>query len=106
GGRVYNIGLMQDRQSGMIAGGFFALLGFLFAATGTAGLRRGGDDFHLRWGGDFRMRRSSDRPASTPKGVRPIIPVAIGVAAFFLSATFVLLGAYLAFLLSPSAAPP
>ena len=31
GGRVHNIGLMQDRQNGMIVGGAFATLGFVCA---------------------------------------------------------------------------
>lgn len=37
GGRVNNIGLMQDRQNGMIISGVFAALGFVCAIIGQRG---------------------------------------------------------------------
>ena len=35
GGRVHNIGLMQDRQTGMIVGGVLAAMGFLCALASS-----------------------------------------------------------------------
>ena len=40
GSRVHNIGLMQDRQKGMIISGVFAALGFVCAIIGQRGAKK------------------------------------------------------------------